>query len=94
MTRATELRNVSFFDGQSEDYDEETLDKYLARKVENYRRQDLDHDRPLTDNFVTPAWLKSQFGKVCQDCGDCLRFDIRGGRVESNLTADRLDNDE
>jgi hypothetical protein len=94
VTRATELRNVSFFDGQSEDYDEETLDKYLARKVENYRRQDLDHDRPLTDNFVTPAWLKSQFGKVCQDCGDCLRFDIRGGRVESNLTADRLDNDE
>ena len=94
VTRATELRNVSFFDGQSEDYDEEALDKYLARKVENYRKQDLDHDRPLTDNFVTPAWLKSQFGKVCQDCGDCLRFDIRGGRVESNLTADRLDNDE
>ena len=94
VTRATELSNVVFFDGPTEELDEVVLDRYLDRKVENYRKQDLNHHREVTDNFVTKEWLKGQFGKVCQDCGDCLRFDILGGRVESNLTADRIDNDE
>ena len=78
VTRATELDNVFFFAGPSEEHDETVLDKYLAKKVEHYKKQDLQHNRPLTDNFVTPAWLKSQFGKVCHDCGDCFRFDIKG----------------
>jgi hypothetical protein len=94
VTRATELSNVVFFDGPTEELDEVVLDRYLDRKVENYRKQDRNHHREVTDNFVTKEWLKGQFGKVCQDCGDCLRFDILGGRVESNLTADRIDNDE
>ena len=91
-TRATELKNVLFFNGSTEEFDEAILDKYLTRKVENYRKQDLQHGRPLTDNFITPAWLKAQFGKVCHDCGDCFRFDIEGIVVESNLSADRVDN--
>ncbi len=51
-------------------------------------------NRPLTENFVTPAWLNAQFGKVCHECGDCFRFDIKGKVVESNLTAERIDNVE
>ena len=83
-----------FFDAPPSDYDEGVLDKYLNKKVENYRKQDLQHGRLVTDNFITPAWLKAQFGKVCHDCGDCFRFDLKDGRVESNLSADRVDNDE
>ena len=83
-----------FFDGSNEDFDEAILDKYLSRKVDNYRKQDVEHKRPLVGNFITEAWLEAQFGKVCHDCGDCLRFDIVDGRVESNLTADRVDNSE
>jgi len=94
VTRATELKNVLFFSGPSGDFDEQLLDRYLARKVESYREQDVERNRPIVGNFITPAWLKAQFGKVCQDCGDCLRFDIKGGKVEGNLTADRVDNDE
>lgn len=94
VTRATELKNVFFFLGAAADYDEAVLDNYLAKKVENYKKQDLQHGRPLTENFVTPTWLKAQFGKVCHDCGDCFRFDIKGKVVESNLSADRVDNSE
>ena len=93
-TRATELKNVVFYNGPAEELDEATLDRYLAKKVDNYKKQDTEHGREITDNFVTKDWLKAQFGKVCQDCGDCFRFDIQGGRVESNLSADRIDNDE
>ena len=70
------------------------LDNYLAKKVENYKQQDLQHGGPITDNYVNEAWLKGQFGKICHDCGDCFRFDIKGKVVESNLSADRVDNDE
>ncbi len=94
VTRATELKNVVFFNGSSDELDEVALDRYLAKKVENYRKQDLNHKRAVTENFVTPSWLKDQFGKVCSDCGDCFRFDIKDGKVESNLSADRVDNDE
>ena len=94
VTRATELKNVVFFSGKCDDHDDEILDKYLTRKVDNYRKQDIQHKRALVGEFITPEWLKSQFGKVCHDCGDCLRFDIVDGKVESNLSADRVDNDE
>ena len=94
VTRATELKNDFFFSGATAEYDETVLDNYLVKKVETYKKQDLQHGRPLTDNFVTPAWLKAQFGKVCHDCGDCFRFDIKGKVVESNLSADRVDNSE
>ena len=39
VTRATELSNVVFFDGPTEELDEVVLDRYLDRKVENYRKQ-------------------------------------------------------
>jgi hypothetical protein len=94
VTRATELKNVVFFNSRGETLDEALLDKHLDRKVDNYRKQYMEHNREVTENFVTKDWLKAQFGKVCQDCGDCLRFDIKDGRVESNLSADRVDNDE
>jgi hypothetical protein len=93
-TRATELKNVVFFDGSNDDFDESMLDKYLDKKVQNYKKQDHQHQRTITENYVTADWLKSQFGKTCQDCGDCLRFDIKDGKVESNLSADRVDNSE
>ena len=51
VTRATELSNVVFFDGPTEELDEVVLDRYLDRKVENYRKQDLIHHREVTDNF-------------------------------------------
>ena len=94
VTRATELKNVLFFAGSTGDHDEAVLDKYLSKKVDVYKKQDIQRKRVLTDNYVTGEWLKGQVGKVCHDCGDRLRFDIKDGRVEPNLTADRVDNDE
>ncbi len=34
VTRATELKNVAFLDGSTEEFEEAIWDKYLARKVE------------------------------------------------------------
>lgn len=95
VTRATELKNVYFYDGTlgKDDIDEDIkLKKYLEMKVANYISQDLQHGREITTNYITVDWLKQQFGKSCPECGDCLRYDVIDGyKINSNLTADRLD---
>ena len=93
VTRATDLKNVVFYSGKDEGYDDRLLQKYLDLKVQHYKRQDKESKRKISSNFITAHWLKDQFGKSCPGCGDCLTFEIKGGKVESNLTADRFDND-
>ncbi len=86
VARAKNSNMFSFFAGPSAEHDDTVLDNYLTTHVENYKKLDLQRGRPITDNFTTPAWIKA--------CGDCFRFDIKGKVVESNLSADRVDNDE
>ena len=96
MTRATELKNVMFYSGRTASHtmqDERMLDRYLIAKVAHYRKQDRDAGRKIRpETYLTPEWLKAQYGKSCSGCGDCLTFEIKGNQVLSNLTADRFDN--
>jgi hypothetical protein len=96
VTRATELKNVFFYDPKeaSASYDDAILDKYLAKKVDNYKKQDFQGGRPIGDNYITTDWLKSCFGKNCTGCGEVFSFEIVNGKVISMLTADRRDNSE
>ncbi len=43
---ATELRSTVFVDGQAEEYDEKTLDRYLTRKVENTESKTSTTEEP------------------------------------------------
>ena len=97
ITRATNLKNVYFYDGKlksDDENEEQMLNKYLGLKIANYVKQYLEHGREITNNYITPDWLKQQFGKTCSDCGDCLRYDIEGYKVISNLTTYSVDNSE
>ena len=58
-----------------------------------FRSQDKTAGRTISKNYVTRDWLKSQFGKSCSGCGDCLSFEMVNNKIESNLTADRIDNE-
>ncbi len=64
------------------------------QKDRKLQKHDLQQNRAATDNYVTGAWLKGRCGKVCHDCGDCFRFDVKDGRAESNFAADRVDDDD
>jgi hypothetical protein len=96
VTRATALNNVLFYSGRTASHtiqDERMLDRYLIAKVAHYRKQDRDAGRKLRpETYITPEWLKAQYGKSCSGCGDCLTFEIKSNQVVSNLTADRFDN--
>ena len=94
VTRAEYLDHVLFFDYVEAGENKRALDTYLQRKVERYKEQDRKAGRDIDENcYITPGWLLDCLGKSCNSCGDCLTYDVEGGRVESNVTAQRIDND-
>ena len=62
--------------------------------MKQYTKQDKDAKRKWVNNYVTTKWLKSCFGKNCS-CGDVFIYETKNnGNITSNLTADRIDNNE
>jgi hypothetical protein len=97
VTRATDLKKVKFYIGSKFSNmmeEHRVLQKYLSLKIFNYQKQDEKAGRKpgRLEEPITTTWLREQFGKTCPDCGDCFRFEVgKDGKVESNLTADRID---
>jgi hypothetical protein len=94
FTRAEYLDNVMFFDYKEQAENRRALDRYLERKIERYKQQDLKAGRHIDEkDYITPEWLFNCFGKSCNCCGDCLVYEVEGGVVKSNITAQRIDNE-
>jgi hypothetical protein len=84
---------VSFYQYNEAYENTKILNDYLGRKVERYKIQDRKANRDINEeNYITIDWLKNAFGRPCGSCGDCLAYSIKGNTVESNLTAQRIDN--
>ena len=102
VTRARQLDQVAFVTyqdkSQQQRQEEELKNKveimsYLRRKVEGYKEQDRIADRRINEEtYVNAKWLYNCLGKPCQNCGDCLTAYKWMGRLECNLTAQRLNN--
>ena len=93
-TRATKMAKVLFYRYEEEQEQEELLDKFLEAKVERYKQQDRKANRDIEDdNYITAEWLEKAYGSSCSNCGDCLTYTIKDNKVESNLTAQRIDNE-
>ena len=89
VTRATELKNVLFYDYDENAEKDGAMLQYFGRKVDRYKQQDRKAKREVQDqNYVTTAWLLSCLGKSCSGCMDPLTYE----QGKSNLTAQRIDN--
>ena len=94
VTRATDLKKVYFYNGKSEEMNETLLDSYLSKKIRGYMQQDKQAKRLISkDNYITTEWLKRCLGTNCQ-CGVTFTYLYNKGNINSNLTADRIDNDD
>ena len=65
-------------------------------KVLFYRQEEEQQEEPTdadTDSYITAEWLEKAYGSSCGNCGDCLTYTIKDNRVESNLSAQRIDNE-
>ena len=95
VTRATDLKKVFFYDYDESAEKERDMIQYFTRKVEKYRQQDKKANRSIDDaNFITKEWLMSCVGKSCGSCSDCLNDNRSHGRIDCNLTARRVCNNE
>ena len=94
VTRATDLKKVFCYDYDKGKEGAKEAEQYFARKVERYRQQDEKAKRLIDDEaYITKEWLMGCVGKSCGSCGDCLTYSKAHGKVECNLTAQRLNND-
>ena len=63
------------------------------KKIKRYKGQDRDGKRDISkDNYVTAEWLMKAVKKPCSCCGSDFYISCDTGNVNSNITADRIDN--
>ena len=96
VTRARNLDNVRLFLNaeNNTNLEYQYIDCYLQQKITAYKQQDKKARRFifLKQQYVSVEWLSSCFGRCCTKCGDTFSCEVKGSKVSSNLTANRVDN--
>ncbi len=85
VTRATELKSA--------DYDEEVLDKYLDKKVDNYKKKDYTHGRALAENYLLLTGSSHNSVKRVMDAVIASASKLKMVK-STRMSADRADNNE
>ena len=98
ITRARDLNRVRFYKYSSnlnEEFNEKCIKKYFERKVAAYKEQDRKAGRSVDRfNYMDAQWLKDRINDKCCHCGCGFTLSIDNGNINSNLTAQRMDNDQ
>ena len=93
ITRATDLKKVFFHDYDESAENTQKMMQYFQKKIDNYKYQDKRADRQTEGRpYLSKEWLLGCIGKSCNSCGDALVYSRAGGKIDCNLTAQRLDN--
>lgn len=89
ITRATDFKQVYFYNGKSQEFNRERLLSYFRNKIAGYVDQDTKAKRKYDKTkYITVEWLEDAFSKTCYRCS-CV-FDAHISQsVRCNLTADR-----
>ena len=68
---------------------------YYNRKVENYKLQDRKGGRQIPkEGYVNTDWFLNNITNSCNYCGCGFTIDINRGGIKSNLTCQRVNNEE
>ena len=106
LTRATSLDNVKIFMATENEITRSKnshINLYFRTKIADYKRQDKKANREIDENeYITAEWLYDQIsqnpfccGHHDHICGVPLEYYLNdtNNTVESNITADRINND-
>jgi hypothetical protein len=96
LTRCVDFKKVKFY--QNKNFDEEMelnmYKRYFEGKIEGYKKQDRDKNREIDeDDYIDVEWCLSRMNGTCQKCNTWFDFKIKNGRLNSDFTAQRLDNE-
>ena len=96
ITRARDFNNVYFYKNKEGDEDmfKSLVINYFKNKVEGYKQQDRVAKREIDEEqYIDENWCLKYFKSCCQNCGIKFNLDTRGGKISSNFTAQRCDNE-
>lgn len=71
----------------------DTVEAYFDDKVVNYKEQDIRAGRDTTGDYVDRGFLMNMMNTHCENCSEVLTVELEAGRVVSNLTCQRTNND-
>ena len=96
LTRAQDLDQIYFYDGDLPEFNHERLKQYFKKKIVGYIDQDKKAKRPINkDNYITVDWLVDAFGRGCSSCNVPFTYSVSKNynvNFSCELTADRIDN--
>ena len=69
ISRCTDLNNVTLYDYEEPNDDDNTISTCFKKQIENYKKQDKEAKRKINkDTYVTVEWFFEQIGKICPIC--------------------------
>ena len=95
LTRCVDFKKVKFYRNKKFDKEMEAnmYRRYFENKIEGYKNQDRDKGREIDeDDYVDVDWCLERYNGNCQKCNTWFDFKIKNGRLNSDFTAQRLDN--
>eukprot|EP00438_Fugacium_kawagutii_P027024 Skav232522 [mRNA] locus=scaffold1096:1054611:1057742:- [translate_table: standard] len=98
VTRARDFSKVKFFkydDDDERNEIERTMEMdYFNNKVLNYKQQDTKANREtVSEEYIDAKFLSNLINTPCECCGDVLTLEVDKGKVTSNITAQRINNE-
>ena len=70
------------------------MQRYFNQRVKQYISQDIEAGRSINaEDYVNVEWLMGQLKNRCADCSEPLVVERDVHRPTTNLSANRLDND-
>eukprot|EP00438_Fugacium_kawagutii_P036749 Skav205305 [mRNA] locus=scaffold3444:24630:27985:- [translate_table: standard] len=95
LTRCVDFRKVKFC--LNKDFDKEMevnmYKRYFQNKIDGYKIQDKKAGREIDeDEYVDVEWCMDRMKGTCQKCNIWFDFKRHHGRINSDFTAQRLDN--
>ena len=96
ITRARDLNRVKFYkyDADENDMSKIRVETYFKNKIMNYIEQDKKAGRDVEDgDYVDVEFLMNLMNTQCENCNEPLVIDFEDGKVSSNISCQRVNND-
>ena len=96
VSRARDLNRVKFYkyDADENDLSRLRVETYFKNKVSNYIEQDKKSNRPIDDDdYVDVDFLMDMMNTQCENCNEPLVIDFEDGKVSSNISCQRVNNE-
>ena len=95
ITRARDLNRVKFYkyDADENDMSKIRVETYFKNKIMNYEEQDKKAGRNVEDgDYVDVDFLMNLMNTQCENCNEPLVIDFEDGRISSNISCQRVNN--